>query len=162
MMKIITVSGAHSGIGKTTIAEHILSQLRNWSALKVTVIKDGPCPRKISCGVCEQQNAPFSIVSEARIINQKGKDTQRMKSAGAKKVLWLKAKPSGLKQGLRKALARFNSCEGVVIEGSSVLKYLKPDWGIFILSRPKTLPFRARMDNGRASIKNIDDYVKII
>lgn len=138
-MKIITISGAHSGVGKTTVAEEILGRLRNWSALKVTVVKSGPCPRKISCGVCKRQNAPFSIVSEARIINQKGKDTQRMKSAGAKKVLWLKARPSGLKEGLEKSLARLGRCEGVVIEGNSVLKYLKPDLRIFI------------SDKGRAS-----------
>jgi len=133
-MRIITISGAHSGIGKTTLAEHLLSRLKNWGALKVTVIKDGPCPRKIPCGVCKSQKMPFSIISSNRIINQKGKDTQRMKDAGAKYVLWLKAKPSGLKDGLKVALKRFNGSKGIVIEGTSVLKYLKPDLGIFICS----------------------------
>jgi len=134
-MKIITVSGAHSGIGKTTLIEYLLDRLKNWSCLKVTVIKNGPCPRKISCGVCEQQRIPFSIISGSRIINQKGKDTQRMKAAGAKKVLWLKARPLGLKEGLKKALERFKDSDGVVVEGTSVLKYLKPDLGIFITDK---------------------------
>lgn len=131
-MKIITVSGAHSGIGKTSVAEKILRQLKGWSALKVTVIKETPCPRKTPCGVCQEQNSPFSIISVAEIINQPGKDTQRMKSAGAKKVLWLKAIPSGLKEGLKTALQRLKNSPGVVIEGTSVLKYLQPDLGIFI------------------------------
>lgn len=134
-MKIITVSGAHSGIGKTTLIEFLLNQLRNWSALKVTVIKNGPCPRKISCGVCEDQSTLFSIISKSQIINQKGKDTQRMKAAGAKKVLWLKARPLGLKDGLKKALKRLRDSDGVVIEGTSVLKYLKPDLGLFITEK---------------------------
>jgi molybdopterin-guanine dinucleotide biosynthesis protein len=134
-MKIITVSGAHSGIGKTTLVENILKGLKNWSALKITVAKDGPCPRKISCGVCRKQNTAFSIISKIRTIEQKGKDTQRMKVAGAKEVLWLKARPSGLKDGLGRALKRFKDCEGVVIEGTSVLKYLKPDLGIFITGK---------------------------
>ncbi len=134
-MKIITVSGAHSGIGKTTLTEYLLRQLKNWSALKVTVAKDGPCPRKISCGVCAEQKSIFNIISASRIINQKGKDTQKMKAAGAKKVLWLKARPSGLKEGLREALKRFKDSQGVVIEGNSVLKYLKPDLGIFITEK---------------------------
>lgn len=131
-MRIITVSGSRSGAGKTSRVEKILKQLKNWSALKVTVVKDGPCPRKTPCGVCEEQIAPFSIISKSSIINQKGKDTQRMKAAGAKKVLWLKAKPSGLQKGLKKALGMLKNNEGVVIEGTSVLKYLKPDLKIFI------------------------------
>lgn len=131
-MRIITVSGAHSQIGKTTLAVALLRQLKNWSALKVTVIKDWPCPRKVSCGVCEEQTAPFNIVSDSRVINQKGKDTQRLKAAGAKRVLWLKAKPLGLKAGLKKALKGFKGSDGVVIEGTSVLKYLKPDLGIYL------------------------------
>lgn len=134
-MRVITVSGERSGVGKTAVVEFLLRQLEGWSALKVTAIKDGPCPKKISCGVCKRQHMPFSIISAPRVISRKGKDTQRMKAAGARKVLWLKAKPSGLKEGLRKALERFNGSKGVIVEGTSVLKYLKPDLGIFITGK---------------------------
>lgn len=131
-MKIVAVSGSHSGVGKTTFAEYLLRRLKGWSALKVTVIKNGPCPREIPCGVCEEQDAPFSIVSDSKIINQRGKDTQRMKQAGARKVLWLKATASGLKAGIKQALNKLKGSSGVVIEGTSILKYLKPDLAIFI------------------------------
>lgn len=134
-MKIITVSGERSGVGKTAVAESLLRRLDGWSALKVTAIKDGPCPKKKPCGVCKKQDTPFSIISAPRIISRKGKDTQRMKAAGARKVLWLKAKPSGLKEGLRRALERFNGSKGVIVEGTSVLKYLKPDMGVFITGK---------------------------
>lgn len=136
-MRIITVSGEHSEIGKTTVAELLLNQLKNWSALKVTVIKDGDCPRKKSCGVCARQNRPFSIISGSRVINRKGKDTRRLKAAGAKKVLWLKARMPGLEDGLKKALKRFKGADGVIVEGTSVLKYLKPDLGIFIAEKSR-------------------------
>lgn len=136
-VKIITVSGSHSGVGKTFLAGRLLRKLKGWSGLKVTVVKEGPCPRKIACGICQRQEAPFNIISAPRIINQKGKDTQRMKLAGAKKVLWLKAKPEGLKIGLKKALERFKNVPGVVIEGTSILKYLKPDLSLFINSKGK-------------------------
>jgi len=44
-MIIITVSGAGSGVGKTTVVENLLSGgLTGWSALKVTVASDGSCP----------------------------------------------------------------------------------------------------------------------
>jgi molybdopterin-guanine dinucleotide biosynthesis protein len=136
-MKIITVSGAYSGIGKTKLVEKILRQFKDWSALKVTVVKNSPCPREIACGVCQEQKTPFSIISNHRIVNQKGKDTQRMKASGAKKVLWLRAKPSGLKKGLEAALKKLKKSPGVVVEGTSVLKYLKPDLGFFIYGKGK-------------------------
>lgn len=136
-MKIIVVAGAHSGIGKTTLVESILRRLKNWSALKVTVIKTGPCPRLISCGVCETQRLPYSITSRGREIYREGKDTQRMKAAGAKKVIWLKARPSALREGLEEALGRFRGSEGVVVEGTSVLKYVQPDIRIFITAKGK-------------------------
>lgn len=133
-MKIITVSGAHSNIGKTTVIERLLKIFKGWSCLKVTVTRKGRCPRKTACGVCSEQDKPFSIISDPGIINQKGKDTQRMKSAGAKKVLWLKATPPGLGDGLKRALKKLETARvrGIVIEGTSILKYLKPDLGIFI------------------------------
>ena len=132
MIPIITVSGARSGVGKTLLVEKILKRLKGWSALKVTVVKDSPCPRNHPCGVCEDQEAPFTIVSDRRVISQKGKDTARMKSAGAKRVLWLKATPEGLKRGVKTALKIFKGSPGVVIEGTSVLKYIKPNWAFFL------------------------------
>jgi len=132
-MKIITVSGRHSGIGKTALAEHILKQLNGWSAMKVTVTRTGSCPRgEKNCNVCGRQKEPFTLISNKKIINQKNKDTGRMKKAGAKKVLWLKATPGGLKSGLKKAFEKLEKSPGVVIEGTSVLKYLKPDMCFFI------------------------------
>lgn len=134
-MKIITISAAHSGLGKTTLVEKLLERLKGWSALKVTVIKKGPCPRENPCGVCEDQKAPYVIISDPKMINQEGKDTQRMASAGAKKVLWLKATPAGLNDGLKEALRKFSATPGVVIEGTSILRYLKPDLGIYIAKK---------------------------
>ncbi len=62
-----------------------------------------------------------------------------MKRAGAKKVIWLRAKEEGLKEGLKKVLKNFRGSEGIVIEGTSVLKYLKPDLRIFVDSDPKNV-----------------------
>jgi len=132
---IITISGAHSGIGKTTVAEKLLGVLKGWSALKVTVIKKSGCPRSEPCGACEDDKTPFAIVSDPRVIGQKGKDTGRMKAVGANKVLWLKATPLGLEAGLKAALGKLAGSKGIVVEGTSVLKYLRPDVGIFIDSK---------------------------
>ncbi len=135
-MKTIVVSGARSGIGKTFFAQKLLKQLPGWSALKVTVSKKN-CPHERNCGICSEIKNPFYIIKDKDIINQKGKDTSRLKSAGAKQVIWLKARPEGLKSGLKEAMSEFSSCNGIVIEGTSVLKYIKPDLSIYLEDKHK-------------------------
>jgi molybdopterin-guanine dinucleotide biosynthesis protein len=136
-MRIITVSGAYSGAGKTLVVERLLKIFKDWSALKVTLSHNGLCPTGRDCGICEKLTSQFSIISDKKIIKTQGKDTWRFKKAGAKKVLWLKAKPAGLKPGLKKAISMFSAeckkgAQGLIIEGTSVLKYLKPDLAILV------------------------------
>ena len=134
-MRIIIVSGARSGVGKTRMAQQLLRGFKGWSALKVTVSKENGCPHERSCGVCLEINEPFQIVKDEKIINQAGKDTARLKESGAKQVIWLKARPEGLKHGLVKALSEFSGCRGVIIEGTSVLKFIRPDINIHIYEK---------------------------
>lgn len=134
-MKTIVVSGEHSGVGKTYLAQKLLKHLNGWSALKVTVSKEGGCPNNKNCGICGSIKKPFYIVKNQDIINQPGKDTARLKQAGAKEVIWLKAKPEGLKKGLEKVLSEFSDCKGIIIEGNSVLKFFKPDLNIHVRSK---------------------------
>ncbi|MDP1854138.1 MAG: hypothetical protein Q8L26_08080 [Candidatus Omnitrophota bacterium] len=134
MMRTIVVSGEKSGIGKTYLAEHLLNNLRGWSALKVTVKKNGVCQSVKNCGLCQEIKKPFDIIKDKNIINQPGKDTARLKVAGANEVIWLKATTGGLKSGLEKALAEFSKCPGIVIEGTSVLKFLKPYLNLHVYS----------------------------
>jgi len=114
------------------MAENLLHQLKGWSALKVTVLHHGACPINRDCGACENLNSKFLIVSDKRTIEEEGKDTQRFKKAGAKQVLWLKAKPEGLRSGLKQALSKMKEAKGIIVESTSALKYLKPDLAIFV------------------------------
>jgi len=134
-MRTIVISGEKSGIGKTYLAQRLLRCLRGWSALKVTVSKDGSCPNGKNCGICRGIKKPFYIVKDKNIINQAGKDTARLKAAGAKEVIWLKAKPEGLRNGLKKVFSQFRDCRGIVIEGTSVLKFFKPDLNMHVKSK---------------------------
>ena len=143
-MKIITVSGAHSNTGKTTVIERLLEIFKDWSCLKVTTLHNGLCPTGRDCSACGKLSSQFSIVSDKGIIEEPGKDTWRFKEAGAKDVLWLKAKPAGLKQGLKKAISMFSGegekgTRGLIIEGTSVLKYLKPDLAILVQKKNSVL-----------------------
>jgi len=136
-MKIIVVSGKKSGVGKTYIAQRLLNSLLRWSALKVTVSRKEGCPHGKNCGICLEIKKPFYIIKDRKIINEAGKDTARLKESGAKEVIWLKARPEGLREGLHKALSAFSDCEGVVIEGTSVLKFIQPDINIHVYGNGK-------------------------
>ena len=74
----------------------------------------------------------FGSVEVKRIIEKKGTDTARLRKAGAKKVIWLKATLKGLKEGLKRSFLELKDSKGLVIEGTSVLRYLKPDLAIYI------------------------------
>ena len=138
-MRIITISGAYSGVGKTRTAELLLKKLKGWSALKVTVAHKDTCPTHRDCGACDELNSEFSIISDKNIIEQKGKDTQRLKRAGAKEVLWLKARPRALRKAIKKSISLFKKAKGLIIESNSALKYLKPDLAIFVRRENSTL-----------------------
>lgn len=150
-VKIITVSGAHSGAGKTMVIERLLESLKGWSCLKVTVLHSGACPAARDCGACDELPSKFSIIGDKERIDEKGKDTERFKKAGAGEVLWLKIPPRYLKEGLAKAISRFKKRKGIIIEGTSVLKHLKPDLAIFVRKNGSALK-----PSARAVLKKVD------
>lgn len=142
---IITVSGAHSGVGKTKVSEILLRVLKGWSALKVTVThREGKCPVHKECHTCNELKSNFSIISNKKIIETKGKDTARFKEAGAKHVLWLKSRPRALGEGLKEVIPLFRKAKGLIIESNSVLKHLKPDLAIFVKNKNSVLKPSAR------------------
>jgi len=144
---IITVSGAHSGVGKTKVVEILLGALKGWGALKVTVTHRGrECPvhKENDCHTCDELKGDFSIIDNKKIIEIKGKDTARFKQAGARKVLWLKSKPEALKAGLKKAISFFKKAKGLIIESNSALKYIKPDLALFVKNKNSLLKPSAR------------------
>lgn len=151
-MKTIVISGAHSNIGKTLFAEEVLRNLPNWSALKVTVKRGLECPRHSNCEICSELKGNFDIVADKKIISQKGSDTARLKEAGAKKVIWLKSTLKGLSAGFRKSLQMLNGSEGIVIEGTSILRFIKPDLAIYLKSNTTPLRTSAREAKRRADI----------
>jgi molybdopterin-guanine dinucleotide biosynthesis protein len=112
---IIGIGGAHSKVGKTTIACQILKRLRGWGALKFT-----------------KTLFYSSIVDSPEILRQKNKDTCRLLNAGAKDVLWVQSPPEDLNEILRIAIDRLSHLKGIIIEGNSAIDALRPDIVIFV------------------------------
>lgn len=115
-MKIISVTGAHSGVGKTSLAALLLREIEGLSAIKVTGTE-----------------LFTSITTEDEVISESGKDTAVLKESGAGSVVWVKSTRRDLKECLTQALSMVGNCNGVIVEGNSPIEYIKPDLIIFVM-----------------------------
>ncbi len=194
-MKIITVTGTASRVGKTTVASYILSSLSNrtfslkektekygrvlqpagsasretignshelfhykrlWSALKITIRHEGSCPRHTGCDTCDDGYEPFKILTSDDIIREKGKDTDRLSTAGASKVVWLQSDSDVEKAGIEAALACFDKEHNLVIEGNSFLRVHDADVAVLVVS-----PSVAKIKRSAKILLNKIDFVVI-
>lgn len=112
---IITVSGAQSGIGKTLLAEHLLPLLKNFVAIKITT-----------------EDLFTAVVCDDAAIIVPGKDTCRLKTSGAKQVVWVRTPEHNLIESMEQACSLLGDCAGVLIEGNSILTYINPDLAFFV------------------------------
>jgi len=113
--KIITVSGSHSGIGKTLLAEYLLSLLQDFAAIKVSI-----------------EDFFTAVSCDDATIMVPGKDTFRLKSSGAKQVIWVRSPEHTLMESMEQASSLLVDCTGVLIEGNSILTYINPDIAFFV------------------------------
>ncbi|MDE1889753.1 MAG: hypothetical protein KGI30_05800, partial [Planctomycetota bacterium] len=120
-MKIISITGTASGVGKTAVARFLLEHFGDLSALKITTKHEGNCPRHSDCDLCETMDRPYKITLDPLEINQSGKDTALFKNAGARKVVWLQTHSEYLRMGVKEALTYFDKNDSILVEGNSFL-----------------------------------------
>ena len=170
-MKIICVTGAMSGVGKTLLAEKLLTHLKNWAACKVTTYAGGEKPhctreKDLDIGVYNSLKENYSIEERINIIEEKGTDTARLRSAGAKKVLWIKARPRYMKRAVQEAVRKLNRYEGVLFEGNHALMHLKPDIAVMIQSKDNTFKRSAKQVKNKIDVftdfQSFDGVIKRI
>ncbi|MDN3514099.1 MAG: hypothetical protein NG747_06835 [Candidatus Brocadia sp.] len=137
-MRIISITGTASGVGKTTVVRYLLKHLEDFSALKITTKHEGNCPRHSDCDVCETMERPYIITVDPVRINQSGKDTALFKNAGAQKVVWLQAHSKYLKMGIEEALTYFDKNDSIIVEGNSFLHAYDADLSILVATPRET------------------------
>jgi hypothetical protein len=113
--KIMTVSGSHSGIGKTLLAEYLLSLLQDFAAIKISI-----------------EDFFTAVSCDDATIMVPGKDTFRLKTSGAKQVIWVRSPEHNLMESMEQACSLLVDCAGVLIEGNSILTYFNPDLAFFV------------------------------
>ncbi len=114
--RIISVTGAHSNVGKTTLCSILLKNLKGFGAIKFT-----------------KTSLYAKIVEDPEILTQKDTDTGIMSEAGAEKVLWIQSPSEKLEDPLNIALGKMTGLKGVVVEGNSPIDYMEPDLIVFII-----------------------------
>lgn len=132
---IVGVGGYSSNVGKTTLMCELLRAFPGWEAIKTTRGHYRSCGKdpKACCVSHLLSDVPL-IRSGREATFEAGKDTGKYWEAGASNVHWLIATDSQIGPGIREVLKRVKS-EGVIIEGNSFSKHIRPDF--FVMVRRK-------------------------
>jgi len=116
--RIICVTGAYSGAGKTTVAETLLKHLPGkWGALKYT------------------KTSFYTSVKDETESAAEGKDTYRLRVAGAKLVIRIESPYEALAEAVSVAMSLLSGCDGIVAEGNSLIEFLPADVVIFVFGK---------------------------
>ena len=150
-MFLVSVSGACSRSGKTALAETMIRACPPGSALavKFTTTEEvfKRCPRGTACVVCDI-DVPFRIVTEKALLEQPGTDTERLGSAGARRVIWAIARQSAVETAWAAVKATLGDASHVVMEGTTIVDLARPDIHLFVvhpfLSPARWKPLQAR------------------
>ncbi len=141
-LKIISVTGAHSRVGKTTLCSILLKNLRGFGAIKYTKTSEHrrqrtehplpyPPPSRGRAWVGGTPNS--LLIDNITILNEKGKDTAIFLESGAERVLWIQSPYNELENILHTAMDRMAGLKGVIIEGNSPVDFVTPSLIIFII-----------------------------
>jgi hypothetical protein len=130
---LVSVSGAASRAGKTSLAVGLLRSLPASSAVavKFTTTEDvfERCPRGTPCVVCDI-DVPFRLVTEGRVLDESGTDTARLGEAGARRVIWAISRASAVRTAWSRVAAMTEGL--VVMEGSTIVDVAAPDLLVFV------------------------------
>lgn len=131
---IISVTGSHSGVGKTTLCSILLGEFKGFGAVKFT-----------------KTRRYTSIIDDVKVLSQPDKDTAILLESGAERVIWVKSPVDSLREVLPIALSRMSDLKGIIVEGNSPVDFLNPDLVIFITdiggeTKPSALRVREKAD----------------
>ena len=139
-MRIVSVSGACSRAGKTTVAEALLRALPRGfaAAVKFTTTEDvfERCPRGSVCVVCDI-DVPFRIVRDPAVLREPGTDTDRLAAAGAREVVWAIARAGASPLAWAAVERMLEATPMAILEGSTVVEQglARPELRLFVAHR---------------------------
>jgi hypothetical protein len=135
-LSLISVAGSCSRAGKTALAVTLIEALPRGAtvAVKFTTTEDvfTRCPRGAPCVVCDI-DVPYRVIEDPAVLQEAGTDTERLATAGARRVIWAIAKASAVTQAWA-AVARGLAKEAgpVIMEGSTIVDIAHPELTLFV------------------------------
>lgn len=135
-MRIVTVSGTCSEVGKTGLVCDLLARLPGWAAVKVTRGHYRSCGRDPeTCCVSGLLGDEPRVFADRADTAVDGKDTGRYWLAGAADVRWVVVARGQEARGIELALAELDGAPGILVEGNRVVESLSPDLALMVARR---------------------------
>lgn len=132
-MKVVTVSGTASEVGKTGLVCGLLGRLAGWGAVKVTRGHYRSCGRDPdTCCVSHLLGERPRVFADRAVTAVDGKDTGRFWQAGAGDVRWVVASRGQEGPGLAEALDALAALPGVLVEGNRILERFRPRLAVLV------------------------------
>jgi hypothetical protein len=133
-VRLATISGTASEVGKTTLLCELLRRLPGWAAIKVTRGHYRSCGRDPdTCCVSHLLGPEPRVFADRATTDAPGKDTGRYWAAGAADVRWVVGAHGQEVEGLKRALADLTGFPGVLVEGNRILLGVRPDLAILVV-----------------------------
>jgi hypothetical protein len=137
-LTIFVIAGTASNVGKTSLVCDLLRAFPGYEAIKLTRGHSRSCGRApAACCVSPLLQDQPLILTDPEQTKIRGKDTGKYWAAGASNVHWVIAKEDQVESGIKQAMERVTA-PGVIIEGTSVLKYLEPSNSVLVTRSPLT------------------------
>jgi hypothetical protein len=158
-MKLVTISGTCSEVGKTGLVCDLLTRLPGWAAVKVTRGHYRSCGRDPdTCCVSGLLGDAPRVFRDRAETAVEGKDTGRYWAAGAADVRWVVVARGQEADGIALALAELTDHPGVFVEGNRVVEALEPDLAVMV-ARPgqSEVKVSARRIAGRVDALYVPD-----
>lgn len=159
-MQLISVAGATSKSGKTTLVCNLLGAFGHWraSAVKFSTNYGKPrgCHLGSPCEVCDL-NDGFRIITDPAIIRVHDKDTGRFSDAGARQVIWTIAREYATAAAWDATLETLAGDSMVVIEGSRVVSVAQPSMRFYLVHA--AIPPAQWKDSAASLIRGADVVV---
>ncbi len=159
--RMLMIGPADRSSGKTELACSLIDRFsanRDIVAIKVTTVKKGDqmCARSCEgCDVCTVTNTNYTITEEVDL--GRGKDTEQMLAAGAKRVLWMRVLREHIDEGARALMAHVDEDTFVICESNSLRFLVDP--GLFLMVRHKRKRrFKESADAVRAHVDRVITY----
>ncbi len=132
-MALVVVGGHTRNVGKTSVMAGLISGLRErqWTAVKITQFGHGLCAQGRDCECSTNLHA--YVIAEEHDAAGRG-DSCRYLAAGAARSLWVRTKAGMLAEAMPELRRRLAGAENVIIESNSILRFVRPDLYVTVLS----------------------------